>query len=325
MSSQTAKKSPKDVLADILKVDVMNCSIDLYLASTTEGGIPAFQRLNITVGLATEFRTIVRTALDSWRKESESGDRVLQGFDPGAKLDGFEIEHLDLSDHQLIKRQVNVLANGLDLKVFADEEHFVSGLRFYVIMLKPQQGQPVYLFRTYTPKRELSRSTLFGVVLQEGQYDRYKDHLFLFDHRIDSVCSDERMFIVNKGNFQKIFQFYELLIGTAKATLKAIQTHIPILNFAEFAAACEGHLVKLAKLKNIASKPYLKRVTIGDIRKVIGRYKLPIKLVGKGAKQKILFESSDKWAILRLLDDDYLESVMTGANYEVNSKRPLGS
>jgi hypothetical protein len=40
-------------------------------------------------------------------------------------------------------------------------------------------------------------------------------------------------------------------------------------------------------------------------------------------KQKILFEPSDQWAILRLLDDDYLESAMTGENYEVNSKRPL--
>ncbi len=323
---QPTKKAPGGILAEILGVDVEKCDIDVSLASLPDDhGIPSFQRLNISVDLAAEFRKIVGKVLDSWRTDNESSDLVLRAFDPGAKLDGFEVEHLDLSVHDSIEQQIGALVDGADLKLFTEEEHFVIGLRFYVILLKPHDGEPIYFFRTYTPKRELTRSAFFGAVLQQGQYDRYKDHLFLFDHGIDCVCSDGRMFIVNKGNFQKIFQFYDLLVRTAKNTLNVIQTHIPIENFDEFAKACEGHLLKLAKLKNIASKPYLKSVTIGDIKRVISKYRLPIHLVGRGAKQKIRFDPSDKWAILRLLDDDYLESVMTGANYEVNSKRLLGS
>lgn len=87
----------------------------------------------------------------------------------------------------------------------------------------------------------------------------------------------------------------------------------------------KANIQKLSKLKNIASKPYLKSVTINDLKKVIQKYNLPIQMVGKGKDEKIKFDVSDKWAILRLLDDDYLESVMTGNSYEVNSKRSIKS
>ncbi|MEW5814630.1 MAG: Kiwa anti-phage protein KwaB-like domain-containing protein, partial [Spirochaetota bacterium] len=82
---------------------------------------------------------------------------------------------------------------------------------------------------------------------------------------------------------------------------------------------------KLAKLKNIASKPYLEQITIADLKKVIQKYSLNIEIVRVKGQEMIKFDSSDKWAILRLLDDDYLESVMTGNRYEVNSKRDLTS
>ena len=54
---------------------------------------------------------------------------------------------------------------------------------------------------------------------------------------------------------------------------------------------------------------------------VIQLYDLPIKTVGDD--EKLQYDASDKWAILRLLDDDYLESVMTKNRYEVNSKRTI--
>jgi hypothetical protein len=164
---------------------------------------------------------------------------------------------------------------------------------------------------------------LFAVVFKQGQYDHFTDRLFLFDQHIDCVCRGDNLFIFKKDNFQKIFQFYELLLKTAKETLKIIRERIPIDNFDAFEQACEGHLQKVAKLKNIALKPYLAQLTMADLKKVIKKYNLRIQTIGKGKKEKIHFDASDKWAILRLLDDDYLESVMTGNSYEANSKRPI--
>jgi hypothetical protein len=189
--------------------------------------------------------------------------------------------------------------------------------------LRPKEGKPALFFRNYSPKKELGRSLLLAITLQDGQYDRLRDKVFLFDKYVDCIGYKGSIYILNKDRFQKIFKFYEELVKIADAVLKEIESYIPIDDFAAFKASCGGHLQKIAKLKNIAGKPYLKDLTINKIKEVIELYDLPIKTVDDNGDEKLHYDASDKWAILRLLDDDYLESVMTKNRYEVNSKRAL--
>jgi hypothetical protein len=118
-----------------------------------------------------------------------------------------------------------------------------------------------------------------------------------------------------------MFRFFELLLESAKEILKTIKTHVPISNFNDFAKDCEGHVLKLAKLNNIAQKPYLMRLTMVDIRKTIKNFSLNVQVAKIGGKEMLVYDDSDKWGILNLLDDYYLMSEMTGAKYDVNSKR----
>jgi len=163
------------------------------------------------------------------------------------------------------------------------------------------------------------------VFFDRGQYSAFKEKLYLFDDRIDCVAFGRWMFIKNKSHFHNIFKFYEMLVKTAEETLKTIKRYIPIDGFDEFAEACKGHFQKLAKLKNIAGKSYLQRIRIKDLKEVASKCHLPIKFIGSGTSAKIRYDASNKWAILKLLDDDYLQSLMTKERYEVNSKRPLPS
>ncbi len=61
-----------------------------------------------------------------------------------------------------------------------------------------------------------------------------------------------------------------------------------------------------------------------DIRRTIDRNRLNVEIVVENGQEKLKFDPKDKWAILNLLDDAYLESEMTHLNYEVSSKRLLG-
>jgi hypothetical protein len=322
----TAKKTGPGMnsLTEILQLDLANCEVQICMAGVREGDdAPDFQRVTITEAVSGEFRKLSKEALARRRKDLESGDLVLHSYDPGAKPDSHEVELLDLSEHQSIRDQISGLSDLAGLETFLAEDDFLSSLRFYVIVFRPKIGAPVFCFRTYSQKRELKRSPLLAIVLRQGHYDKFTDPLFLFDRHIDCISRGNDLFIFKKDKFQKIFQFYELLLKTAKDTLKIIKARIPIDNFDDFEQACEGHLQKVAKLKNIASKPYLQKVTMKDIKKVIKKYDLNISTVGKGKSEKIHFDDSDRWAILRLLDDDYLESVLTGNSYETNSKRPI--
>jgi hypothetical protein len=309
----------------IMAMDLDECTVTVCLGSVSDDvGEPRIEQLQLTDELTEEFRDAAKKVIQKCSRMGNGGELNLRPYDAGSKPDHHEVEFLDLTEHESVEKQVDSLASLAQIPVFKVDEAFVSGLRFYVIIFQCKNGMPLYFFRNYTPKKELSRSSLFAAMFDKGTFDSIKEPVFLFDHGVDCVSRDGAMYVFSKHNFEKIFQFFELVLKTAAQTLATIKTHVPIANFDEFENACSGHLQMQAKLKNIASKPYLKKVKMADIKKVLQEFpSLEVKIVKKDGKDMLLFDPKDKWAVLRLLDDDYLGSVLTGEKYEVTGKRPF--
>jgi len=133
------------------------------------------------------------------------------------------------------------------------------------------------------------------------------------------------MFIRNVVAFQRIFSYFQELRAKADETVTTILAQIPISNADAFRAAGTGQMQMMSKLAQIARKPYLNRVTIQDIRRTIDEFQLDVQIVEENGQEKLLFEGTPnkRWLILKLLDDDFLGSIMTNQKYEVNSKSAL--
>lgn len=314
----------RSTISSIFDLSVDDAEITVSLASVENNDeLPKMEKLQLTDELTDEFRAVVRRSNERWKQEYENDDLELRPYNAGSKPELYEIEFVDVTEQEPLQKQIQVLSSIADLPLFSGDQSFLSGLRFYVIIAQFNNGEPVYYFRLYTQKREIQHSPFFGAVFERGHFDTVRTPLFLFDQYIDCFAHSDLLFICRQDKFQKIFRFFELVVQRAKNTLKLIKKHVPIANFDAFQTACERHALKLAKINNIASKPYLKQIKMLDIKKVIKQFDLPIKTTGTGKNEKLLFDPGDKWAILRLLDDDYLDSVMTGQNYEVTGKRPL--
>jgi hypothetical protein len=120
-----------------------------------------------------------------------------------------------------------------------------------------------------------------------------------------------------------MFRFFELVRRNAQQALATLRDRLPIDNFEQFAHDCESHLIKLVKLQNIAAKPYLARITVADLRRVITHHNLPIRIEAIDGHDRVVYDPAEKWALLKLLDDDYLHSRLTNLDYEANGKREL--
>lgn len=96
-----------------------------------------------------------------------------------------------------------------------------------------------------------------------------QEPLFLFDEYIDCISQGSNLFILKKGNFHRIFHFFNMVVETAEITLKQVKTQIDIVNFTEFEQACKGNFQMMLKLKNIASKPHLNYLSLSHMKKVI--------------------------------------------------------
>ncbi len=311
----------KRIFDDILKINPSQSVISVCLASLIGSDKTLkFERLQLEDRLLAEFENVVKSNFKRLKKDNDSGDLLIHKYDAGSKLDSHEIEYIDLLKYNFIQAQIASLSALTDMDIFTANKDFIAGLRFYVIVIQ-QQGEPVYCFRVYSKKKELSRSKRFAGLLVDNCLRRMKEPVFCFDEYIDCISRDGDLFILRKGNFHKIFHFFDTVVQVAETTLKQIKHQIDIVNFNEFEQVCKGNFQMMSKLKNIALKSYLSYLNIKHMKKVITKYKMPIEIIKQDGKEKIVFDPSNKWMLLRLLDDDYLESLMTSQAYEVSGKR----
>lgn len=316
------------VFKTIVSLDYKTCPINVYLASATKNDlVPRFEQMLMTPNLTNGFRDIVESILGKYRTEIGGDNLLFLDYVIESVLDANEIEYFELITRKTIAEQIEPLKLLTDIDTFLEEEEFIKGVRFYVIVAQPDESEPVYFYQIYTPRRILKRTGLHAILGSRGEYDRMYERYLSFEESIDCISHNGFMFVLHKDNFQKMFQFLEEMRAIAQETLQVINCSLPIENFDEFVQACNGNMTMLGKLKKIAAKPYIKDLKMSDVIRIIEENKLPVKIVEIGGQKKILFDpkakAKGKYALLRIFNDDYLQSLMTGIDYEVTGKREL--
>ncbi len=316
---------PADLLKYILTLDLDQCGIAVCIAS----GDPdekeyEYRLVNQSEKLAQKFRDAVAEALETYRQNLEDDNIELRDFSAETIKPDQEIEYLNILPYDSIKKQIEPVANYIDLSRFRHDEHdFIKKMRFYVVRVQPKGSPPINFYRRYSPSQMLSQSPFFGMWLQKDYYQDLDEPTFLFDRHIDCFSCEEHMFILQKHNFFQIFNISELE-KVARETLDKLEKKDFIHNFQQFKKDSLNDKNKILKLKNISTKPYLDALTINDLHKTIQRYNLPIQVdIVNSGKKKLVYNPKERWAILHLLDDAYADSSMTRNSYYIKGKREI--
>jgi hypothetical protein len=272
------------------------------------------RRLNITANLQAGFRNIAENVLADHLR--------LIAYEPGYKADDGEVCWVDLQQAPGISEVVQRLLNFQALVIFEEDDNFIESLVYYALFARVAAQRGIVFFRKTSEKLVLGRGASFAAIFRRGQYDRIEEMVFLFDRNIDCWSDGRYMFINNVGNFERMFRYFEQLQARAQQTVDAVLQRVPISNADEFRAACTTQVRFMTKLAVIASKPYLALIGMADIRRAINEHGLPVDVVRRNGQESLVFDPdpSRRWILLKLLDDDYLNSVMTHLKYEVNSK-----
>lgn len=312
------------ILNILSQLDLTSADLQLIVAAgEDQDGVAICQRAGLTDDVADTFRGLAHDVIQGVLKAVESGDVQIKDYDASVASMEREIEQLDASEYEHVQLQLKRLDDVADLPIFDADGGFVSRLRFYSVTLRADGHTPVHLIRQLSPKSELERSRWFGLFFSDGTYNRVTEKTFLFDENIDCVACGNEILILKKHPFHQVFKFYDLIRERGTASLAAVANLNLIANFEEFSESCEGHLQKLAKLNSIVRKGYLPSVTLEKVEHVIDKLGLDVQVTNIDGQERLQFDASDRWALLKLLDDDYYQSEMTGRKYEANSKRDL--
>lgn len=281
-------------------------------------GAPPFevQRLDMSKGLAEKFRDTVSNGI-----AARAENRLAIPYTTGRKLDRHEIFYVKLEDNSDMSSTLDYVESTPSAKVFEKKEDFGQRMAFYCIVFEGKNGKRAAFYRKHSSKNELS-SNLVALIVEKNHFDRLKQRAYLFDNKTDFFTWGGYLFVKGAYNFRLIFKRFEKLQDEAKNNVDKIKQVVPIENGDEFLKACQSQPQMASKAARVASQPYLDDVTMDDIEKTIDEFDLDINIIKKNGEKKLAFEKdvSRRWIILKLLDDDFLGSIMTDLKYDTNSK-----
>jgi hypothetical protein len=139
----------------------------------------ALHRLTLTAQLADEFWNAAYGILPE-----DEDEVILVPYDPTYRPQPHEFMFLRLDDAPEIAEIVELAADVSAASRFTADETLIRQLRFHVTIIS-SDGQRVLFFRTYSPKKELTRSRGFAAMFDDGVFQKVEQKTFLFDDDAD--------------------------------------------------------------------------------------------------------------------------------------------
>lgn len=277
--------------------------------------------VNLTDAAEDVFRHIFRNALDL-RQEKKEHKWMLRPYDAIYKPEDDEVEWLPLGAVEPVAEAVERMndLNGLS-PLDESDEAFIGGLTYWGLKTG-QPGKSAYVFRRFVRSAELSRNRRSALILRRGAFDRATERIFLFDNNVDCIVFKGYVFVLRKRDFRLMFEQMQKIFDLARLAAQDLHSRIPIANLDEFIEACGRDSRMADKMLAVQNRPYFDELDYLKVKPVIDEFNLGIPLKKENGRPMLIFQASpsERFKILKLVDDDYLRSKMTDLRYEVNSK-----
>jgi len=252
--------------------------------------------------------TIVKQQLS---KLIETVDLEYIEYNPAINLDKNHVETIKREEVHYLDEILQDM-NSADLNIFDMKQS--KNLWAYAIKIG---NSGITLFRKYTEKRILDIKGWIPLFVQNGVFNKLTDSILTIDKDIDCIYYDGKVFILDKIQFEKIFSFMDKFILEIDANVCHLEEKSLVDDIAALQKLCKSDPRKIKKLNKVLKSDILNSLNTKRISEINRQYNLDLNFTEDG---KIIVSPKNIWTVLRVLDDEYLESPMTDNKYEVHSK-----
>lgn len=252
-----------------------------------------------------------------------AGADGIEPYDATFKPEENEFEWASLGDAPAVELALSRLERFSELGGFSpDDKAFMRHLKYATTVIR-EGDEVAYLFRSFSRTHELTRKRGITLALRDGRFAAPAERLFQFDEDADVVILDDVLIVIHKRSFQRLFDLLEAVFTEAKAAATTLSGQLPIKNFAVFQEAVGKDSNLADKVIAVIKRSYFPHLTMQAVEATNMRFHLGVPIVLENGVKCIEFSNlpGERWKLLKLLDDDHLDSTMTQAMYEVNSKR----
>ncbi len=216
-----------------------------------------------------------------------------------------------------------------DSDAFDPKASYASDVRMVAAQFSTQNGQTVTFYRIADTLLQFAKRKVFSLIRRNGQYDRLEPaDVLLMRSSFDVVVIAGHAFFFLKPSFEQAFGFLDELKQASAATFDQVTADLRISGMGELKAACTSQPQMMAKMASIRRSmdedaTYASALTMDKLLTFIdANPHLGIAVEGSGSHRSLKFNPAPatRFQIVKLLDDDYLRSILTQRDYEAGSK-----
>lgn len=317
-----------DALGALAGLTAEGCSLEVFAVSREGRGgagadvdaAPRVTRVLIGASLSDTLRQ------GAQERAHDLAHRAPRPYTPAGLLARGEVMHTSPLPAVLAGLE-DILTTG-DVAPYDPSAPYVQHLRLLGSRLTTADGTRLTFWRELRASVRLERSRWVAALWTGDRYVRLEDeHALLLDDRVDAVVVHGVALFTAKGTFERLFDFVEELRRSAAETYAVVTGDLRIEGAAELEAACTSNPAMMAKLASVrrhldTDPGYRAAVTMDRLVAFVRDHpETEVEISGSGADARLVFHPDRRrYKILKLLDDDYLHSLLTRRSYEANSK-----
>ena len=206
-----------------------------------------------------------------------------------------------------------------EIELFKDEEHDIKRIKGVIARVThPQMKEPFYIAKVLPQSQVMKGST--GWMIREGKFIQFDAEAAI---RIPTdpqlLILDQDIYVFNQTKLKQLFGYDAKEASIAEQKIAEIMEHFK-LSFEEGAT-----MNSLIKDKKAAIKKLQKidPTAIKQDELVSHSEEVGVPLMTDNEDAIIIMDSKDLNKFVNLLNDDYIESPLTGVRYEIIKKREL--
>jgi Domain of unknown function (DUF4868) len=253
---------------------------------------------------------------------------ILGGIEKGLVVRGFEEA---MSEENVLQRtqvkNVDKLTDVLnfvktqshEIEVFVEEEHDLKRMKGVMARCShPDMKRSFYIFKTLPGTQIMKGHTAW--LLQDGKFQPFdKQTALKIPGENQLLVVHQDLFVFNEAKLKSLFGYDAKAASIAAKKVKEIEENFKLsyLDGINMQALIKGKSAAIKKLQKI--EPTL--VKQDDLMKHAEEMDIDLMTDDTGAI--IIMDDKDMTKFVNLLNDDYMESPMTGERYEIIKKKPL--
>jgi len=228
---------------------------------------------------------------------------------------------------------IQSVVDAADADAFDSSADYAKTVTMVAARFATSDGKTVTFYRVADPLLQFTKNKVFTLIRRDGQYDRLEPaDVLLMRAEFDVVVINEHAFFFLKPTFERAFGFLEELKKASAATFDSVTRGLRITGLVEMRAACTSQPQMMAKMASIRRSmdedpTYAVAMTMQKLLAYVeANPVINIQIEGTGANRSLVFNPAPatRFHIVKLLDDDYLRSVLTDRDYEAGSKTRAG-